>query len=106
MITTQEATRDGALITAAQTGQVMVGPYATQQIITDLVGADFGTYITEAGTPPFDHVIGFLINERGRAEARRLRQTWQAIRDEIEAEHARTHQNDESPCYTQHGEMA
>lgn len=69
--------RDGALATAAQTGQVMVGPYATQEIITELVGADLGEYITEPGAkPPLDRVIGFRINERGRAAARRIRLGW------------------------------
>jgi hypothetical protein len=63
-------TTDGALLTAAQTGQVMVGPYASQEIITKLVGAGFGSYITEPGEGSALRVIGFEINEKGRNAAR------------------------------------
>lgn len=65
------ATEDGALLTAAQTGQVMAGPYATQEIITALVGAGLGSYIT-AG-PSNSRVVGFRINHAGQAAARFIR---------------------------------
>jgi hypothetical protein len=69
-MTEMTPTMHGALVTAAQTGQVMVGPYASQEIITQLVGAGFGSYITEPGEGSALRVIGFEINEKGRNAAR------------------------------------
>jgi hypothetical protein len=69
-MTEMTPTAYGALVTAAQTGQVMVGPYASQEVITQLVGAGFGSYITEPGRGSALRVIGFEINEKGRNAVR------------------------------------
>lgn len=63
------ATRVGALLTAAQTGHVLVGPYVTSGMVDDLVSAGFGYPMTSAD----GRVIGFRINDRGRDAAERAR---------------------------------
>lgn len=73
------ASRRTALLTAAQTGQVMVGVYATVPVILSLVEEGLGTAIADGDQ--LKQVTGFQINDRGRAEAERLELDYRCTRD-------------------------
>lgn len=60
----------GALATAAQTGQVMLGPYASTSVVNGLVSAGLGDFIWQDGQVG---AAGFTINDAGRAQLARLR---------------------------------
>lgn len=62
--------RRTALLTAAQTGQVIVGAYASVPVILGLVDEGLGEPINDRDNA--EKIIGFAINDRGRAEAAAL----------------------------------